>query len=162
MPFIIFLLVMLMLSRFLEEYGEDLKDAIGALFRFVFLCFWMTLKLFAVVLWWLLTDGRRHAAAGVRAAYLFGRILWEEWHRGEEPAFTPDDDQTEPAAAGAPDAYETALGVLGLAHGFTRDDLNTAYKRTIRRAHPDAGGSVDQATTVNVARDLILAQMGWA
>ena len=34
-------------------------------------------------------------------------------------------------------------------------------KAAIRKAHPDAGGDAQQATAINVARDLIAARHGW-
>tara|TARA_R110000868_G_scaffold37198_3_gene131835 strand:- start:360 stop:545 length:186 start_codon:yes stop_codon:yes gene_type:complete len=55
-----------------------------------------------------------------------------------------------------------ALLLLGLTPGFKQEDLERAYKRAIRAAHPDAGGSAAQAAAVNVARDLIIQEMGWS
>ena len=59
------------------------------------------------------------------------------------------------------DAYAQALAFFGLAPGFTADDLSRVYKRAIRKAHPDAGGSLEQAQAINAARDLIARRMGW-
>ena len=36
------------------------------------------------------------------------------------------------------------------------------FKDRLQMAHPDAGGSLDQAQAINAARDLIAARMGWA
>jgi hypothetical protein len=57
--------------------------------------------------------------------------------------------------------YAEALALFDLKPGFTEGDLKSAYKRAIRKAHPDAGGSEEDAQTVNVARDLIAAKHGW-
>ena len=160
----LFLLVWCGFCKLLEEFGPDLFVGIGYLFKFVFLCLWMTLKLLWRVLWWLLTDGRRHAVAGVRAAYLFGRIFWEEWHRPaeEQGAESGAGNDNANAPQGATDPFESALSLLGLRPGFTRDELNKAYKNAIRRAHPDAGGTTAMAAAINAARDLIMSRMGWA
>jgi len=52
--------------------------------------------------------------------------------------------------------------LFGLALIFTREELGRAYKKAIRKAHPDLGGSVEAAQELNVARDLIMSAHGWA
>jgi hypothetical protein len=135
-----------------------LAEALWYVGAFLLLCLKITLRLTGIALWWLATDGRRHAAAGIRAAYLFTRIFWEEWQRpaGETGAEAGN------AAPGEDDLFESALTLLGLPRAFTRDELSAAYKKAIRRAHPDAGGSTEMAAAVNAARDLIIARRGWA
>jgi hypothetical protein len=104
-----------------------------------------------------------------RGAYLgcvFLFYLADEWLRGPgeqeyaaEEKQEDSDDEAEQVRER--DAYASALALFGLAPGFTPDDLGRAYKRAIRKAHPDAGGSLDQAQAVNAARDLIARRMGW-
>ncbi len=120
--------------------------------KFLLLCLKITLRLTGAALWWLATDGRRYAVAGVCAAFLFARIFWDEWHRPAE----------EPGEGAGADPFEAALALLGLHPAFTREELVKAYKQAIRRAHPDAGGSVKQAAAINAARDLIMIRKGWA
>lgn len=50
-----------------------------------------------------------------------------------------------------------ALEVLGLSEGASRDEVQAAYKRLIRRVHPDApGGSGYLASKLNQARQTLL------
>jgi preprotein translocase subunit Sec63 len=50
-----------------------------------------------------------------------------------------------------------ALEVLGLAEGASRDEVQAAYKRLIRKVHPDApGGSGYLASKLNQAKQTLL------
>lgn len=51
---------------------------------------------------------------------------------------------------------EQARLILGVAPGAAREDIEAAYRRMIRRAHPDAGGSSGLAAQVNAARERLL------
>ena len=56
----------------------------------------------------------------------------------------------------------TALGlaearsILGVAPEATRGDIEEAYRRLMRRAHPDQGGTTGLAAQLNAARDRLL------
>lgn len=59
-------------------------------------------------------------------------------------------------------AYQAACRVLGLPEaGFTPEQLSKSYRVRIHAAHPDRGGSHQQAAALNAARDLIKKRMGW-
>lgn len=45
----------------------------------------------------------------------------------------------------------TPWQTLGIPPGSSRADAERAYRRRIRRAHPDAGGSAAEATALNLA-----------
>ncbi|WP_409018381.1 molecular chaperone DnaJ [Brevundimonas vesicularis] len=49
-----------------------------------------------------------------------------------------------------------ARAILGVAHGASREDIQTAWKRVMARAHPDQGGTEGLAVRVNAARDRLL------
>jgi hypothetical protein len=57
-----------------------------------------------------------------------------------------------PPARGAMNEAE-ALRILGLEPGATRDDVRAAYRRLIRRVHPDLGGSDELAAMINAAKE---------
>lgn len=65
-----------------------------------------------------------------------------------EQAFTGYAALPAPAAA---DAWWVVLGIPSQRAGA--DEINAAWKRLMRTAHPDAGGSDDQAARINAARD---------
>lgn len=131
-----------------------LFEGIGGLIRFLALAlglaFVAIVKSLALLLLLLFRmarlAGRSAWMAGIFAYFLAAEIL-----RGDEP---------EGSAAGAEDddadLYQAALTLLGLPPRFTRAELDAAFKKAIRKAHPDAGGSVGQAQAVNTARDLLL------
>ena len=52
---------------------------------------------------------------------------------------------------------DEAYQVLGLKPGAGEAEIQAAYHRLIRAAHPDAGGSDWLASRVNQARDVLLA-----
>ena len=45
-----------------------------------------------------------------------------------------------------------ALRILGLEPGASVEDVREAYRRLIRRAHPDLGGSSGLAAMINEAK----------
>jgi hypothetical protein len=52
-----------------------------------------------------------------------------------------------------PDASTDWWLVLGVTASATRDQIDEAYRRLAREAHPDAGGSHDAMSRLNAARD---------
>ena len=52
-------------------------------------------------------------------------------------------------------SYEEACFVLGLEPNATNSEIDRAYKSAIKLAHPDLGGSADQAALINQARVVI-------
>lgn len=99
------------------------------------------------------------AFRGLSAAGLFLILLFDEWRRGGEFGDDHDDDHDDDDADHA--AYDAAVSLLGLSQDFTQTDLNRAYKISISRAHPDRGGSHEQAQAVNTARDVVRRIRGW-
>jgi hypothetical protein len=66
-----------------------------------------------------------------------------------------------PAAAAAPPqsremSLEEARSILGVGAEATPKDIKAAYRRLIRMAHPDKGGTTGLATQLNAARDRLL------
>lgn len=145
----------------------------GHLIAFVFFCLVTVLQAAFTALVAALRFTGRAALAAARAAgrgaYLgavFAFYLADEWLRGP-PAGEPGEEWDD-GDAGADEEeaeerahYAAALAHFGLAPGFTAADLSRAYKRIIRKAHPDAGGSLEEAQAVNAARDLIARAHGW-
>lgn len=59
---------------------------------------------------------------------------------------------TNPGAMTQEEAYQ----ILGLQRGATTEQIRTAHRSLMKRAHPDQGGSAEQAARVNAARDRLL------
>ena len=51
---------------------------------------------------------------------------------------------------------EEACEILGVAPDATPEDIETAYRRVMKSAHPDHGGSDWMAAKVNQAKDVLL------
>jgi hypothetical protein len=91
-------------------------------------------------------------AKGLELA-LVGAILaassrWR-WRRPPpaEPAPKPRDETM---------SLRAARALLGVGEGATPEDVQAAYARLMRRAHPDHGGTVGLATQLNLARERLL------
>lgn len=137
--------------------------------RFLGLCLREAGNLLLQAVWWLIVTGIPIAWAGIRNAALFVMIVIDELRHHDDAR----DDHNHGAADDgadhrdhhhdhAPDLIADAMLLLGLRPGFSRDELGQAYKQAIRRAHPDAGGSAEDAAAINVARDLLTQANGWA
>lgn len=83
------------------------------------------------------------------------------WLSRRPPPPPPPRPPPPPPPPPPPNPYEAALMELGLSAVFTEPEFVAAYRRAIRTAHPDAGGSTVRAQRVNSARDLIRARRGW-
>jgi hypothetical protein len=59
------------------------------------------------------------------------------------------------------DVYEKTLQLLGLQAGCSLSEFRRAYKRAISRAHPNKGGTHEQALAINTARETIMSHNGW-
>ncbi|RYH06334.1 DnaJ domain-containing protein [Tropicimonas sp. IMCC6043] len=53
---------------------------------------------------------------------------------------------------------EDAYRVLGLEPGSTEDDIREAFRRLIKRLHPDSGGSAVLTAQITAARDRLLGE----
>jgi hypothetical protein len=100
----------------------------------------------------------KRAWLGLTAAAVFLYFLVDEAVRGPRPDAAPEDDTHKETAQ---DPYQTALQLLGLPADCSREALARAYKRAISRAHPDKGGTHQQAMEVNMAREIIMNRNGW-
>ncbi len=61
-----------------------------------------------------------------------------------------------PAAPSRKMSLDEARSVLGVEEGATPAQINAAYKRLMRMAHPDKGGTAGLAAQLNAARDRLL------
>lgn len=51
-----------------------------------------------------------------------------------------------------------ARRILGVEEGATREEIQTAYTRLMRLAHPDKGGTAGLAAQLNAARERLLSK----
>lgn len=133
--------------------------------RFAFICLWEAMKYAVLGVAWLaphILSGLRWIGLrvwrGAAVAFRFSVLIVQELRADASPEAQTEHEN--PAAA-PPDPYELAIRLLGLAPGFTQASLRQAYKRAIRTAHPDSGGSSQAAQAVNGAYALILRAHGW-
>ena len=77
----------------------------------------------------------------VLLALVAGVWLW--WQNGRKrPAMPPAE----------------ARALLGLDEAATLAEIREAHRRLIAKVHPDAGGSAELASRVNMARDALVAE----
>ncbi len=84
--------------------------------------------------------------AWLPASALAGAGLWLTV-ASRQRASTPRTDGMTPAEA---------RSLLGVSADATAQDINTAWKRLMARAHPDQGGTEGLASRLNAARDRLL------
>jgi hypothetical protein len=101
----------------------------------------------------LILTGRGGTA--IFALSLLGPMLWNRL-RPSGPTATASGGQARQSAASM--SREEAYEVLGLAPGASDSDIQAAYVRLMRAAHPDTGGSDWLAARVNMARDVLLGR----
>jgi hypothetical protein len=66
------------------------------------------------------------------------------------------------APPGSPErslSLREAREILGVDEGAGRSEIDAAYRRLMRRAHPDHGGSTGLASQLNAARDRLLERV---
>jgi hypothetical protein len=100
--------------------------------------------------WWAFWRGVRFVSSQS------GRIaaeLDQEWLRryGAAGAAPPSSMQMPMAKA---------MALLGLSGDYTKDDVLRAFRRAVKRAHPDVGGTAEMFTALVAARDRLLSAIG--
>ena len=97
--------------------------------------------------------GRELPAVG--ALVLLGPLVWSWFAESRRPAARRNGAGPR-AAAGSAMTREEAYAVLGLQPGASEAEIRAAYRRLMRLAHPDGGGSDWLAARINRARDVLL------
>jgi hypothetical protein len=68
------------------------------------------------------------------------------------------------AAGGVPPVMQMALAeamaLLGVPANYTREEVLAAFRREVKKAHPDAGGTAEMFASLVKARDRLLAALG--
>ncbi|MEW8050414.1 MAG: J domain-containing protein [Candidatus Thiodiazotropha sp.] len=171
----------LILSGLFFELVEMLCELLGSLIGELIVKLGEALVLLLICLWTGLVAGARYAAHAILhwgprlghttahyskrtwqalgAAAVFLYFLIDEAVRGPQPDATHKDDTNNETTQ--ENRYEAALQLLGLPKDCSREQLGHAYKRAISHAHPDKGGTHQQAMAVNTARETIMNHNGW-
>jgi hypothetical protein len=155
------IIIIVLLLVVISESLPDLIEAISQLGDFLVLVIRVAVVTIAKITWFLTKPLLRLTWRGLCFCAVFLCFFMIELLRGarsaddeepEEPAEEPEDEDEE-------ELFAAARTLLGLPEEFSRASLDAAYKRAIRKAHPDAGGSVDAAQAVNIARELLLRRL---
>jgi hypothetical protein len=96
------------------------------------------------------------AYAGIRGAWEPGVVLlviglWTAMTARQRPVVR----RVRESSAGGPSLAE-ARSILGVGPQATNAEIQAAYARLIRMAHPDKGGTAGLAAQLNAARDRLL------
>lgn len=113
---------------------------------------------------WRLLSGAFAVAAFAGAAYVGLRGAWEVsivlvvlglWLAATTRLTTPRASSPPPQRSARMSLGE-ARSILGVGPEATEDEVQAAYTRLIRMAHPDKGGTTGLAAQLNAARDRLL------
>lgn len=90
-----------------------------------------------------------------------GAALLEPYLDRRAPGWRVDAERDRDPRPGRPPnpgamTQEEAYQVLGLQRGATAEEVRSAHRSLMKRAHPDQGGSAERAARVNAARDRLL------
>jgi hypothetical protein len=86
---------------------------------------------------------------------LLGPLVWS-WIGLARPGPGAPSGGGRPTAGSGAMTRPEALEVLGLSSSASKSDIQAAYLRLMRAAHPDRGGSDWIAARINQARDVLL------
>jgi hypothetical protein len=89
------------------------------------------------------------------------RTLRKTWRREFRASMSWSQFKAQMVGQTAGDKLTEAISLFGLAHPFTRADLDRRFKKTMFAVHPDQGGSDYLARLTTEARALILKHKGW-
>ncbi|GJE38821.1 J domain-containing protein [Methylobacterium persicinum] len=90
-----------------------------------------------------------------------GATILETYLDRRAPGWRVDAERDGDPWAGAPAKpgampQEQAYQILGLERGASTEEVRSAHRTLMKRAHPDQGGSAEWAARVNAARDRLL------
>lgn len=93
-------------------------------------------------------------SATVLEAYL-DRVYGASWRDGEtQEGANGGERRSSPWGSGM--THAQAREVLGVGPGASDDEIRDAHRREMMKHHPDHGGTDEQATRINQAKDLLL------
>ncbi len=116
------------------------------------------------------TDGRAASPHQVKPPGGFWRATGKAIGRREQPELAelgrhpqrpsqrPAEPLPPPVAVHPRGSLAWALQEFGIAKGARAEDINAAYRRLIRMAHPDRGGDTAFAADLNLARQVLLEE----
>ena len=96
-------------------------------------------------------SGRLALAGGIGFIMLYGIRILRELSASVPPASAPNTNVM---------SQKEALDLLGLQQGASADEIETAYKTLIKKAHPDMGGTDGLTRKLNEARERLLTASG--
>lgn len=150
--FLIILVLYLCACMLFAQASEDLFDVLGRLIAFA------VIMVITVVFY----VGRGVFSGLVFIGIIFDELL-QDWgvkrRRSEYEEELGSDEQSFDTGG---DLFESACRVLELPKSFTKAELRHAFHEAMKKAHPDAGGAVEEAQKINEAREIIELQKGWA
>lgn len=104
----------------------------------------------AVAVFFLAITGRLPAAIGLVVALIPFILAYLKNRMAQRKNGTAQSQETDVSTV------EEALEILGLEPGASAEEITSAYKKLMKKVHPDQEGSEWMATKLNQAKDLLL------
>ncbi|BDD86211.1 J domain-containing protein [Desulfofustis limnaeus] len=98
---------------------------------------------------------RENASDGESIALLEAYLdrCFNDWR---EQAGTREGSGPDDATGSAPMTRDEAYQILGLEPGASEEEIHQAWRRLMKKVHPDSGGSAFLAAKINAARETLL------
>ncbi len=150
---VVLILLYLAIRWFVRAKVEDARKMISAAIFVIILS----------VLIFLAVTGRLHwLFAVIGAAIPIVQRLWRAWRAYRMLKGAHERMKQGPQHPNAPGkiSIAEAYQILGLQPGATKEQIIKAHRSMMRDAHPDRGGSDQQAQQLNAAKELLLKHLG--
>jgi DnaJ-domain-containing protein 1 len=140
------LVIFALLSLSASQGDEAKKNLVNTMFGAL---------LMAALSFVLIRSGLSWLAALLVIFFTAGRRFWSAKRGGPSPEGSAPPPRSRDARVMS---HDEAYAILGVEPGASKETILEAYKRLMKKMHPDQGGSTYLAQRINLARDVLVGK----